>query len=590
MNEQLPFFNFSVSKVLAREPDSFKRAKVQIILTILTFSVIKAMLAIAVAFNYGQYLQLFRAVFVATLFIALIKVILYRPASLLLISHIILVCGLAVIWSNFLIYIQHINIISIQLIFMTTLVSYYLIGGIRAFSYTVMAIFPVFYYFLTNHLAIGHLDIPSQELASPGANLIVLLNFLTFAIVHYLYYRSFHMNLEEKEELNGQLQRNIAEVKALAESRSLFLSTMSHELRTPLNGVIGMAHLLKDTALEEQKDKLDILEFSANNLLSVINDVLDYNKSELDKIELEALPVNLSVLFKQIHSGLNTKAAEKGLDLVLDLDGDLENITVITDPTRITQVIYNLAGNAIKFTDEGWVKVSLQIATNENDKIGINFLISDTGIGIAAERQEAIFDPFTQASSDTTRKFGGTGLGLAIVKRLLKLFGSAIHLESLPGEGSAFSFFIEFPICKEEVRIVKDFNMETTSLNGLKLLIAEDNRINVLLLEKLLSKWGIETIVAWNGQEAVEKLLAENFDGILMDIHMPVMDGYTATRTIRGLSDPVKAGIPIIAITASVSHNLYAKIKEAGMQDYVHKPFQPIEFREKLNQFFKLVH
>jgi signal transduction histidine kinase len=589
MKDKLPFFNFSLSKVLAREPDSFKRAKVQIILTVLAFSVIKAVLVIAVAFKYGQYLQLFRAAFVAVLFIILIKVILYRPPSLLLVSHIILLCGLAVIWSNLLLYIQHINIITVQLIFMTTLVSYYLVGGIWAFCYTVMAIFPVFYYFLASQGVIGHIDIPSQELASPGASLVIPLNFLTFVIVHYLYYRSFHKNLEEKLELNSQLQKNIAEVKALAESRSVFLSTMSHELRTPLNGVIGMAHLLKDTALEEQKDKLDILEFSANNLLSVINDVLDYNKSELDMIELEALPVNLSLLFGQIHSGLKYKATEKGLDLVLDLDSGLENITVITDPTKITQIIYNLTGNAIKFTDEGMVKVSVKIAAKENDKIRVNFLISDTGIGIAAERQEAIFDPFTQASSDTTRKFGGTGLGLAIVKRLLNLFGSTIHLESLLGEGSAFSFFIEFPLGGEEVHIVKDFNMETTGFKGLRLLIAEDNRINILLLEKLLSKWEIETVIAWNGQQAVEKLLTENFDGILMDIHMPVMDGYTATRTIRGLSDPVKAGIPIIAITASVSHHLYAKIKEAGMQDYIHKPFQPIEFFEKLNQVFKLV-
>src|SRR5260221_11294348 len=590
MEKNLPFFNFSLSKVLAREPDSFKRAKVQIILTILVFSVIKAVIVVIVAFNYGQYLQLFRAAFVAILFIALIKVILYRPASLLLISHIILLCGLAVIWSNLLIFIQHINIITVQLIFMTTLVSYYLVGGVRAFCYTVLAIFPVFYYFLTSHGVIRHLTIPPQEFVSQGAILIILLNFFTFAIVHYLYYRSFHKNLEEKEELNGQFQKNIAEVKALAESRSVFLSTMSHELRTPLNGVIGMAHLLKDTALEEQKDKLDILEFSANNLLSVINDVLDYNKSELDKIELEALPVNLSLLFRQIHSGLKDNAKERGLDLILDLDSGLENIRVITDPTRITQIIYNLAGNAIKFTDEGMVKVSLKIASKDNGKIRINFLISDTGIGVAPERQEAIFDPFTQASSDTTRKFGGTGLGLAIVKRLLNLFGSTIHLESQLGEGSAFSFPIEFPLCGEEVHIVEDFNIKTTGLEGLRLLIVEDNRINVLLLEKLLFKWGIETVVAWNGQEAVDKLLAENFDGILMDIHMPVMDGYTAAKTIRGLSNPAKACIPIIAITASVSHHLYTKIKEAGMQDYIHKPFQPDEFREKLNQVFKLVH
>jgi len=571
------------------EPDSFKRAKVQIIITIIVFSVIKALIVLPVAYEYGQYRQLFRAIFIIILFFSLIKVVLYRPASVVIISHIMLSSGIVVIWSNLLIYVQHINILTVQLIFMTTLVSYYLIGGIRAACYTALAILPVFYYLLTEYLAIGHLAIPAQELNSSGMDPVILLNFLTFVFSHYLYYRAFHQNLKEKEVLNMQLQNNIAEVKALAESRSVFLSTMSHELRTPLNGVIGMTHLLKDTAIEEQKDKLDILEFSANNLLSVINDVLDYNKSELDKIELEALPVQLGVLLGQIHSGLKIKAAEKGLNLLLDLDPALENLRVITDPTRITQVIYNLAGNAIKFTDEGIVKIGLRVVAIDGDKINIRFSISDTGIGIAQDRQDAIFDPFTQASSDTTRKFGGTGLGLAIVKRLLKLFGSVIQLESLPGEGSVFTFSIEFPLCGEEVHIANAFKADTTSLKGLKLLIAEDNRINVLLLEKLLSKWEIETVVAVNGQEAIDKLLHETFDGVLMDIHMPVMDGYTATRAIRALSDPVKANIPIIAITASVSHHLYTKIRAVGMQDYINKPFQPAQLGEKLSQVFNLV-
>jgi CheY-like chemotaxis protein len=178
-------------------------------------------------------------------------------------------------------------------------------------------------------------------------------------------------------------------------------------------------------------------------------------------------------------------------------------------------------------------------------------------------------------------------LGLAIVKRLLKLFNSTITLESRAGGGTTFYFSIDFAICNEVIQTGADAHTETNVLKGLKLLIAEDNRINVMLLEKLLSKWEITTVIAWNGQEAVDKLLTENFDGILMDIHMPVMDGYNATRAIRHLSDPVKANIPIIAITASVSHHLYAKITLAGMQDYIHKPFQPTQLSEKLIFVFK---
>jgi len=590
MNEQLPFLNFSLKKVLALEPDSLKRAKIQIILTALVFTIIKASFVIYVAFRHQQYLQLTRACIVVLIFVAFIKVLLYKPASVPFLSNVMLLMGLLVIWSNVFVFIKHINIVTIQMIFMSTLVSYYLIGGMRAACYTVLAIMPVFYCFFLAKSGISAIGRSSEELSASATDTVILLNFVTFVITHYIYYRAFKQNLREKDALNTELQKNIAEVKALAESRSVFLSTMSHELRTPLNGVIGMAHLLKDSAIEEQRDSLNILEFSANNLLSVINDVLDYNKSELDKIELEQLPVNLADLMGKIHSGLSNRANEKGLDLVLYLDDRLKSVVVLTDPTRITQIIYNLAGNAIKFTDEGSVKINLQVKSFEADKINIDFSVSDTGIGIASERQEAIFDPFTQASSDTTRKFGGTGLGLAIVKRLLKLFNSTVHLDSGSGEGATFSFSINFPLCSEEVQIGRDLQSNTDAFKGLKVLIAEDNRINILLLEKLLAKWEITTVVAWNGQEAIDKLLLENFDGILMDIHMPVMDGYHATKAIRLLNDPAKANIPIIAITASVSHQLYAKITTAGMQDYIHKPFQPNQLCEKLNKFLKLVH
>jgi len=590
MKEQLPLFNFSLNKVLRQEPDSLNRAKIQILLTALIFTIIKSLVVIYVGMQHGQYLQVFRAGAVIILFLGLLKILLYKPSSVPVLSHIILVMGLLVIWSNLLVFVHHINIVSIQMMFMITLASYYLIGGFRATCYTILAIMPVFYCFVLGKWNIDPLSISSQELATAGINIVIVLNFLTFITTHYLYYRAFRQNLQEKEALNIQLQENIAEVKALAESRSIFLSTMSHELRTPLNGVIGMTHLLKDTALDEQKETLNILEFSANNLLSVINDVLDYNKSELDKIELEQLPVNLTGLMGKIHSGLNNKAAEKGLRLQLEIDDRLKKLMVLTDPTRITQIIYNLAGNAIKFTDEGTVTISLRIKSIADDQLSVDFSINDTGIGIAAERQEAIFDPFTQASSDTTRKFGGTGLGLAIVKRLLKLFNSSIYLDSEPGEGATFYFSIDFPLCAEEMQTGRDINFGDNTLAGLKLLIVEDNKINVMLLEKLLARWEISTVVACNGQEAVDKLLLEDFDGILMDIHMPVMDGYNATRAIRQLSDPGKANIPIIAITASVSHQLYAKITLAGMQDYINKPFQPSQLLEKLNQVFKFVH
>jgi signal transduction histidine kinase/CheY-like chemotaxis protein len=586
MTDQLSFFNFSLKKVLDREPDSFERAKIKIVTTILVFTIIKALIVISIAIMQQQHGQLFRSALAGLLFLSLLKALLYRPSTIRAVSHAILLLTVVIICLNLFVISQDLNTITVQLIFMTILGSYYLIGGRMAFVYVAFATLPSLLYLFLRQLAIQRLLAVPEILPPLGTDVIVMLNFLTFIISQYLYYEAFDHNLKEKESLNKQLQVNIIEAKALAESRSIFLSTMSHELRTPLNGVIGMANLLKESAHDDQKDYLNILEFSATNLLSMVNDVLDYNKSELDKIELEEIPVNLSSLLQKISSGLQMKAVEKNLSWKLEIDEVLKNRLVVADPMRLTQIIYNLAGNAIKFTESGRVGISVKVLNQNEHHIDVKFAVSDTGIGISSDRQEAVFELFTQASSDTTRKYGGTGLGLAIVKRLLKLLGSDIQLESKPGKGSVFSFAISFKIYDGELTLHKDETGQT-SMKGLKLLIAEDNGVNALILEKILSKWEIETVVAINGQDALTKMTNEHFDGVLMDIHMPVMDGYATSLAIRALSDPAKANVPIIALTASVSHNIFTKIKAAGMQDYLTKPFQTESLHGKIQQLYK---
>lgn len=586
MTQQLSFLNLSLKKVLDSEPDSFKKAKIKIAFIVQIFTLIKIAVIVPAAIQHTETMQLLRVLCFAVAYLFLIKLLLYRPATVLLTGHVVAISGLSVIFSSLFIYEQPLNIVTIQVIFMSVLVCFYLLDKTAAFIYTFLAIVP-FVLFLLFHTGNKlNLGLVPQELESPVYEIIVILNFITFVLIHYLYYQSFYENLKEKEVLNHQLELNIDEAKALADSRSLFLSTMSHELRTPLNGVIGMANLLKDTALDEQKDNLDILEFSATNLLSVINDILDYNKSELDKIELESIPVNLPALLRKICSGLQMKAVEKALSWKLEIDERLKDLSVQTDPTRLTQIIYNLAGNAIKFTEDGLICVKAVVLDKHDEHISVRFSISDTGIGIPADRHDAIFDPFIQASTDTTRHYGGTGLGLAIVRRLVKLFDSTIHLESQLGKGSEFSFDINFTLCQSGINTATDFKPEKLHLKGLKLLIVEDNRINILLLQRLLLKWEAESVIAINGQDALNRLSNENFDAVLMDLHMPVMDGYAATMAIRSLNDPEKAKIPIIALTASVSHNVYAKIKEVGMQDYLPKPFQADQLYRKLQQIY----
>ena len=582
MKELIPFFNFSLKKVLIQQPDTLKQAQIKIVFTILLFSILKILIVIPLVMGDIQNPHLIRILFVFLLYLALTKYLLYRPFHIKIISHIILLTGVAGIWSNLFVFGQHINLITIQFVFMVAFVSYYLIDSSYAFIYSVAAISPVMLYMALTSRTKWHLDVISNELPSPGFEVIILLNFVTIVLVHYLFYRAFRDNVDEKETLNKQLQATIAETKALAESRSVFLSTMSHELRTPLNAVIGMTNLIKDSATIDQTENLDILEFSAVSLLTLVNDILDYNKSENDKIELENLPVQLPILLHKVCSGLQQKAAEKGIEVLLEVDDKLKDQWVIADPTRLTQIIYNLAGNAIKFTECGTVSVRAIAGQESDEQITVHFSVADTGIGISADRQQVIFEPFIQASADTTRHYGGTGLGLAIVKRLLKLFNSAIELESQPGKGSVFSFAIQFSLHKGKINPVSIYTAVNASLESLNILIAEDNPVNALLLVKLLSKWNIKAIVTNNGREAVDKLLSNTFDVVLMDLHMPVMDGYQATQAIRSLNEPVKALIPIIALTASVSHNIHDKIKEAGMNDYLSKPFQPASLYEKL--------
>lgn len=384
--------------------------------------------------------------------------------------------------------------------------------------------------------------------------------------------------------MNQELQVAVKEANRAAQSKTDFLSTMSHELRTPLNSVIGMAELLQDDPnSEDSVENIKILHFSAVSLHSLINDILDFNKMDSDKLNLEAISVNLATLLKDICSGLRFQAREKIVNLVLDVDNDLKEKFVITDPTRITQIVYNLTGNAIKFTANGTVSVGLKVIGSDNDSIQVQFSVIDTGIGISADKQEAIFEPFTQASSSTTRNFGGTGLGLAIVKKLLHLFESKIKLESTPGVGSKFFFDINFTLDKEPAAVYLTNVEPIYDLSTLRVLIAEDNPMNRLLMKKVFFKWNNVPVFAVNGQEALEKATCERFDVILMDIHMPLMDGYEATRAIRNITDATRSNVKIIALTASVSNNIYEKITAVGMNDYVFKPFKSKELYSKLN-------
>jgi signal transduction histidine kinase/ActR/RegA family two-component response regulator len=584
METPVSFFNWSLRKLLQTEYDHFNKAGIKIIFCLLVFSLIKASIVIGVAFHYQQDLQLERAVVMLVIYTALLKLLLADKTYMRVVAHVMAWLGLLLIWSNVFLFAQSINILTLEFVFMLILGSFCLMNPRFGIIYSVAATLPVIL-----HLIFGrglHFEgISPNELASPGYEIMVVLNFITIVMCHYLFQQSFKSNIEEKEALNMQLQLTVKEAKLAAESKSEFLSTMTHELRTPLNSVIGISQLLlQDLHSREQEVSLQILKFSAENLYSLINNILDFNKLGSEKLDLEDIPVDLNELVRDTCLGLRFQAQQKEIDFVLDIDEEISGRRIITDPTRITQIIYNLAGNAIKFTEQGEVRVSLKVLFIDDQVLKVRFAVADTGIGISADKQEAIFESFTQASVSTARNFGGTGLGLAIVKRLLLLFDSSIQLESAPAAGSTFYFDVNFNLHQGPADSFTENPEADSDLSDLKILVVEDNHMNRLLLVKVFARWNNKPEFAVNGQEAIDKVSYNPYDVVLMDLHMPLVDGFEAARAIRAMADPVRSGVRIVALTASVSDNLSHKIKEAGMDDFLYKPFKLNDLYLKLKK------
>lgn len=361
-------------------------------------------------------------------------------------------------------------------------------------------------------------------------------------------------------------------------AKSEFLSTMSHEIRTPLNSVIGMSHLmLKNNPRTDQKEQLDVLLFSAGNLLSIVNNILDYSKIEAGKIGFENIEMDIKHILRNIISGSKNAVEEKQIFLKLNMP--VEPLPVVMgDPTRLTQVINNIVGNAIKFTGKGSVTIEVKEEFRTDDNITITFKVKDTGIGITEEKQKLIFEQFTQADSSTSRSFGGTGLGLAISKKILELQGANLQLKSEVGKGSEFYFTMPFCICKTiSVNAgrtdIKHVQHGDRVLAGVEILLVEDNAMNVFVARNFLENWGAIIEVAENGQEALDKLDINRHRMILMDLHMPVMDGYEATREIR------KKGIniPIVLLTATLPNEMAGEVKDLDINGMVLKPFVPEE-------------
>jgi PAS domain S-box-containing protein len=394
-------------------------------------------------------------------------------------------------------------------------------------------------------------------------------------------------NISPQKSFMQQLVKSKEAAEHDKKIKETFLANMSHELRTPVNGVVGLTQLLRKTTLTDQQTGiLELLESSSQSLLGIINDVLDISKIEAGKFNIIRSVSNLNEIINSVYKLLKFKADEKLIDLLLEIDPATPEFLML-DHLRLNQILMNLLSNAIKFTDRGYVKLKISVLQKKSDKVQLKFSVEDTGIGIPASRLNKIFDSFEQAEEDTSNKYGGTGLGLTIVKKLAELKGGELTFSSQVGKGSIFNFTNWYTVVTKPKE--KDTDKDKLApFNQLNVLVAEDNMVNQFILSKMLKDWAVNVELVDNGRKVIEKLQQADFDMILMDTHMPEMNGYQAAKTIRVEFDEPKRSIPIISLSAAALDHEKDEAMAAGMNDVLSKPFQPYELHEKIQNLLKL--
>ncbi len=393
-------------------------------------------------------------------------------------------------------------------------------------------------------------------------------------------------DITHTKDAEKELQVYKESLEKASRAKARFLSSMSHELRTPLNGIIGTSNLIKSEAnLPDGIQKhIDVLLYSSEHMLGIINDILDFSKIDAGKLELKKQSFSLKKCIENLTGSFETQFKNKQLQLIIEHSPQLENVNLLSDEIKLSQVLSNLLSNALKFTLQGNVTLGIKIKNATEDQITIQFEVKDTGIGIPKEKQLEIFQGFAQVhAAELSRRFGGTGLGLTISEKLVAIFGGTLEVESELEKGSRFYFTLPFAIAKKEKTAIESNNesKNDTDIRGIKILVVEDNEINATILKSFLKKWEIQVKEAGNGVHALEILKYHHFDLILMDLEMPEMDGYTAIKIIR----QTDSDTPVLAFTASLLEDMDTILAEAGFNGYILKPYRPAELKAKIEQY-----
>jgi signal transduction histidine kinase len=390
---------------------------------------------------------------------------------------------------------------------------------------------------------------------------------VTFQLIYFSYVNAkFNTTIHSKKQ----------QALDASNAKSKFLSTMSHEIRTPLNAVIGLSHILGDNGpRKDQADNIEALNYSGKILLNLLNNVLDFSKMQSTEIDLDNIPTDLSLAIKQIKKVHEASCLRKGIFMSLEIDKDIPIVWL--DVVRFNQVINNLVTNAIKFTENGGITLKIKKVSQSDEKVKLLTEVIDTGIGIPKDKQETIWEAFTQASSETNRLYGGTGLGLPIVKSIVESMGSNVKIESFIGHGSRFYFEVELNLASKN-ELMKSTTKKERNFNRNKVLLVEDNLINIMVCQQILEKVNLDVTVVHDGLSAVNSVRDNSYDVVLMDIQMPIMDGYSASKEIRKFNE----NIPILALSASVFIEVKERMAKSGMNGFIYKPFDPEDLMNQI--------